>query len=73
MWFIAHRRSHGSVDAELAADKEERVGHIVAVTYKGQLLPLHLPPHLPQRQHIAQSLAGMAKVGQAIDHRYAGV
>ena len=61
------------MNAQLAADKEQRVRHIVPIADKSQLLALDLVPLFPQRQHVAQHLAGMAKVGQAIDHRHAGI
>ena len=42
------------MNAQLAADKEQRVRHIVPIADKSQLLALDLIPLFPQRQHVAQ-------------------
>ena len=67
------RRGHDHADAQLAATDGQAAGDVVGVADPGQRVALELADQLADRVQIAQRLAGMAEIGQAVDDRAGAV
>ena len=67
---IPPRRRQHEPHPQQAAEHRQRPGHVVAVTDERERVPRQ-PAHAPlQRVDVGQRLAGMAVVGEPVDHRH---
>ncbi len=71
------RKAFGAGDPELEAELERRldpgIGDIISVPHIGDVQVPVIPPLFHNGHEVAQDLAGMQQIGEAVDHRNGGV
>ncbi|MCY1174397.1 hypothetical protein D9M73_145980 [compost metagenome] len=70
---IAFRAAHVQLEVEADGCLDVAVAHVVAVADPGHGLALDGATVFEERLHVGQQLARVQVIGQAVDHRYAGV
>ena len=64
----ARRRRDAHRHPELRRHRQEGMAHIIPVAHIGELQAVESPQLLPQREEVAQGLAGVQQVRKGVDH-----
>ena len=70
---VVRRAGDGHLHPALQAPDDEGVGHVVPVADVAQLQPFQLALVLPDGHQVGQHLAGVAEIGEAVDHGDGGI